>query len=71
MPGDLGDFAGATNRPDEHLMTGSPSGPGPGPEILTAGQPSGMLADRLDQMAKVSGNTDLAILANRARILGQ
>ena len=35
-PGSLGDFLMPTVRPDEHVMTGAPTGPGAGPEVLPA-----------------------------------
>lgn len=35
-PGSLGDLFGATNRPDEHFMTGVNAGPGPGSEALAS-----------------------------------
>lgn len=31
-----------TQRPDEPLTAGNPLGPGPGPDVLTAGMPTGM-----------------------------
>lgn len=34
-PGSLQPLDAPTDRPDEHMMTGVPAGPGPGPEALT------------------------------------
>src|ERR1700724_646030 len=37
LPGQLGDFGGATQRPDESVHAGSPLGPGAGPDALNPG----------------------------------
>lgn len=71
MPGEVVGLGAPTARPDEHLMTGAPMGPGPGPEILTMNARGGLLADQLDDMARMSANPDLEVLAQRARDLGQ
>lgn len=34
-PGSMQPLDAPTDRPDEHMMTGVPAGPGPGPEALT------------------------------------
>lgn len=41
LPEPITPFGAPTQRPDEHVMTGAPAGPGPGPEILP--QPGGDL----------------------------
>lgn len=71
LPGQVVPLNAPTMRPDEHFMTGAPMGPGAGPEVLSMNQGGGMLADRLDELARTSGNTDLQVLASRARQLGQ
>lgn len=37
-PGSLGEFGRTTDRPDEPITHGLPSGPGAGPEIIRGGQ---------------------------------
>lgn len=39
-PGGFGDPLRPTDRPDEHVMSGLPVGPGPGPEALTMNTPT-------------------------------
>lgn len=46
LPGELGDFLRATDRPNEPLTSGLASGPGPGPEAL-AGSFMDTAADEL------------------------
>jgi hypothetical protein len=58
-----------SERPNEPVTAGLPSGPGPGPS--TPGSPGATgLSDLLGQMAKQSGSVALSQLAQRAQALG-
>lgn len=46
LPGELGDFGGPSQNPGEHVMTGAPSGPGAGPEVLPQPVPLVQSANR-------------------------
>lgn len=74
-PGASGPFDRPTERPREPVTAGLPVGPGPGPEALGLGPPitagAGNLAVVLGQLASASGDSNLAMLAQRARNLGQ
>lgn len=70
-PGQVIPLDAPTQRPDEPVTHGLALGPGAGPEALSMNQPTGFLADKLDDLARTSGNTDLQVLAARARQLGQ
>lgn len=61
-----------TQRPDEHVMAGSPSGPGPGPEALGSfAQPQGTpqtVGDFLTRLAALPGApSDIQALAALAQ----
>lgn len=66
----LGAFDRATERPDEALTHGAPTGPGAGPEVMPGlGAPTGM-SGLLRQIAGAVGSSDLEALAARAESLG-
>ena len=54
-----------TNRPNEPITAGLPSGPGPGPEILglVQGTPVG---DAMRRLSQVTGDPSFAALARKA-----
>lgn len=56
-----------TSRPGEPITHGLASGPGGGPEVLAPAGPS--LADKMDRIAAVNGDPQLARLAQLARTL--
>jgi hypothetical protein len=74
-PAPRGPFDRPTERPGEPVTAGLPVGPGPGPEALGMAPPitagAGNLAAVLGQLASASGDSNLAMLAQRARNLGQ
>lgn len=53
QPGQFGPITGPTGRPNEPVTAGSPSGPGPGPEILPGGGPSDDLVTQLRALYQV------------------
>lgn len=61
---------GPTERPEEPVQAGLPSGPGPGPEVLGIGAPPA-IAQTLQSLA-TQGRTNsvLSSLADAAKILG-
>lgn len=68
MPGQLGDLLGDSQNPDEHVMNGSPMGPGAGPEALgmAPGQSTQMDVNKiagwlpaLEHMANGPNSSDL------------
>lgn len=67
----FGPFDRPTERPDEPLTHGAPTGPGAGPEIIpgVGGAPAGM-AGLLRTIAGAVGSSDLEALAQRAESLG-
>lgn len=74
MPGAAGAFSRPTERPDEHVMSGAPMGPGPGPQVLRPPAPpdgSSPISAMLSQLAQQSGNSEIAQLAQKATSLGQ
>lgn len=60
---------GPSQRPQEPVTAGLPSGPGPGPEVVGP-PPVPTLADRMDAIAQANGDPQLAQLAQLARTLG-
>lgn len=77
-PGDRGDWRRSTERPNEPLTTGLPSGPGPGPEALTgfgalghaqATNANGSTAQMLSMMANNPNASDIVktLAANAKR----
>lgn len=61
-----------SQRPAEPVTAGLPVGAGPGTEALGVAVMGGQrLADVIAQAANLSGSSDLAFLAQRARNLGQ
>lgn len=74
MPGAAGAFGRPTERADEHVMSGAPMGPGPGPQVLGPPAPvgaDGPVSAMLNQLAQSSGNSEIAQLAQKATSLGQ
>lgn len=74
-PGSLVGLDAPTQRPNEPVTAGLPSGPGPGPEALTgvgsAGQVHAKVADLLGNLARQPGATpDVAALAAYAQNRG-
>lgn len=64
-PGSLGGFTRPTERPHEPVTTGSPSGPGGGPEVLnipSAPQTVGQMLSQLSQGP--NSNPDIQFLSN-------
>lgn len=64
QPVGLGD---PTQRPNEPIQHGLPSGPGAGPEVL---QPQPGTSATLQQLAQQTGNPAIAAMAERARRYG-
>lgn len=56
---------GMSNRPDEPVTTGIPSGPGAGPEALASAAP-GLLQEQLRALYRLFPNDDLARLVDRS-----
>ncbi len=56
-----------TQRPNEPIQHGLPSGPGAGPEVL---QPMTGASSSLQQLAATSGSPAIAAMAERARRYG-
>lgn len=55
-------------------MSGAPMGPGPGPQVLGPPAPvgaDGPVSAMLNQLARQSGNSEIAQLAQKATSLGQ
>jgi hypothetical protein len=65
-------MSGPSQRPNEPVTAGLPSGPGPGPEILGINQPGRMsaLAQTLQAVAQASGSGMMANLAAQAAQAG-
>jgi hypothetical protein len=60
LPGELGAFDRATERPGEHVSTGLPVGPGAGPEVMSQrANPNAQLGIQLRAMYRVNPNQDL------------
>jgi len=74
LPGGLGHIARASERPQEHVMAGSPMGPGPGPTAIPGWQQSSSqtLGGLLNGLAQAPNATpevaNLASLVNRGRL---
>lgn len=67
QPGHFGPLDRPTDRPNESLHTGSPSGPGPGPEILGQGaNPSLPLINQLRGMYMAYPTEDIRRLISEA-----
>ena len=61
---------GPTERPNEPVQAGLPTGPGPGPEVLGIGAPA-PVAQTLQSLATVGrSNSILGSLADAAKVLG-
>lgn len=63
-PVGLGD---PTQRPNEPIQHGLPSGPGAGPEVL---QPQSGTSASLQQLAQITGSPAISAMAERARRYG-
>lgn len=63
-----------TGRPEEPITTGLPTGPGPGPEVLTMRSPTAMkptpVADAFTTIAAANSSPALQQLADEARRRG-
>jgi hypothetical protein len=60
-----------TERPEEPLTAGLPSGPGPGPEVLGLPPDSSRVSSILRRIALTSGSSDIEALADFAESQGQ
>lgn len=67
MKGQAGLLTAPTNRPNEPLTAGLPSGPGPGPEAMMMRQGS-PTAKVLRDISRATGDSYLADLAARSRM---
>jgi hypothetical protein len=62
-------LARPTNRPDEPVTAGVPTGPGP--NVITSAPSQGSISAILDRAAQASGSDTLRELAQRAQAAGQ
>lgn len=67
---DMGGLAADTAYPNEPVTAGLPSGPGPGPEALAMNRGRGRTSSTLDLIASVTGDPEMAALAQKARSQG-
>jgi hypothetical protein len=61
---------GPTERPNEPIQAGLPSGPGPGPEVLGIGAPPAIAQTLQSLSTQGRTNSVLSSLADAAKILG-
>ncbi len=68
MPSPEASLAAPTMRPGEPVTAGLPSGAGAGPEVLATSTPG--IAQAFERIAYVTGDPDMAVLAQVARGYG-
>lgn len=68
-PGEVMPLGAPSQRPDEPVTHGLPTGPGAGPEAL--GAQGANLGQLFQSLADQSGNDTFAALAQRAKAMGQ